>query len=202
MLQPVTGDDLERPHVPASHDLFKVRRVVHVRQFGKTYRDAKEALRKARSFFEEPDDGSEEGPASPPPELFCAECKKPVTQPCWFCVQCDGTRARLLPGFKTDVPLDPSFICDTCDAKDKVAFGIHDMSTHDLVRVQQLVDDVELTMEERLAELEQRFIKHEAAMDGRLRRVEDRLGRLETTVDTRMSRVETLLERILVGIEE
>ncbi|KAJ6536683.1 hypothetical protein DFH09DRAFT_1324429 [Mycena vulgaris] len=185
MLQPVTGDDLERPHVPASHDLFKVRRVVHVRQFGKTYRDAKEALRKARSFFEEPDDG-EEGPPSPRPELVCAECNKPVEQPCWFCVQCD----------------DPSFICDACDAKDKVAFGIHDMSTHDLVRVQVLVDDVELTMEERLAELDQRFVKHEAAMDGRLRRVEDRLGRLETTVDTRMSRVETLLERILAGIEE
>ncbi|KAJ7461994.1 hypothetical protein FB451DRAFT_1267439 [Mycena latifolia] len=187
MLQPVTGDDLERPHVPASHDLFKVRRVVHVRQFGKTYRDAKEALRKARSFFEEEtEDGSEEGPSSPRPDPICAECNKPVAQPCWYCVNCD----------------DPSFLCDGCDSKDKVAFGIHDMSTHDLVRVQILVDDVELTMEERLAELEQRFIKHEAAMDNRLRRVEDRIGRLEMTVDTRMSRVETLLERILAGMEE
>jgi len=100
------------------------------------------------------------------------------------------------------VSSDPSFICDACDAKDKVAFGTHDMSAHDLVRVQELVDDVELTMEERLGELEQRFVKHEAAMDGRLRRVEDRLGPLETTVDSRMSRVEKLLERILVSIEE
>ncbi|KAJ7356678.1 hypothetical protein DFH08DRAFT_1075802 [Mycena albidolilacea] len=65
MLQPVGGDDFERPHVPASHGLFKVfsslckfrllqiypkvRWVVHVRQFGKTYRNAKEALHKARS---------------------------------------------------------------------------------------------------------------------------------------------------------
>ncbi|KAJ6560234.1 hypothetical protein B0H19DRAFT_1146862 [Mycena capillaripes] len=186
MLQPVTGDDLERPHVPASHDLFKVRRVVHVRQFGKTYRDAKEALRKARSFFEANDPEDEESPPSPPPELLCAECKAPVTQPCWYCVHCD----------------DPSFICDACDAKNKVSFGTHEMQTHDLVRVQELVDDVPLTMEERLAELEQRFGKHEVAMDGRLRRVEDRLGRLETTVDSRMSRVEKLLERILVSIED
>ncbi|KAJ7181616.1 hypothetical protein C8R43DRAFT_969666 [Mycena crocata] len=181
MLQPVTGDDLEREHVPAAHDLFKVRHVVHVRQWGKSYRDAKEALRKARSLFEEPEDGSEEGPSSPRPELVCAECKEPVAQPCWYCVQCD----------------DPSFICDACDAKDKVSFGTHDMGTHHLVRVKELFDDVELTMEERLAELEQRFVKHEAAMDSRLRRVEDRLGCLEVTVDTRMSRLEKLLERIL-----
>ncbi|KAJ7849789.1 hypothetical protein B0H14DRAFT_3866764 [Mycena olivaceomarginata] len=187
MLQPVGGDDLERPHVPASHDLFKVRRVVHVRQFGKTYRDAKEALRKARSFFEDkdPEDEDEQLP-SPPPSLLCAECKALVAQPCWYCVHCD----------------DPSFICDACDAKDAVSFGTHDMQTHDLVRVQELVDDMPLTMEERFSELDARFVKHEAAMDGRLRRVEERLGRLETAVDTRMSRVEKLLERILASVEE
>lgn len=98
--------------------------------------------------------------------------------------------------------LDPSFICDACDAKDAVSFGTHDMQTHDLVRVQELVDDMPLTMEERFSELDARFVKHEAAMDGRLRRVEERLGRLETAVDTRMSRVEKLLERILASVEE
>lgn len=115
MLQPVGGDDLERPHVPASHDLFKVfsslckffrllqiypkvRRVVHVRQFGKTYRDAKEALRKARSFFEDKDpEDEDEQPSSPPPDLLCAECKSPVAQPCWYCVHCDGTATRFRP---------------------------------------------------------------------------------------------------------
>ncbi|KAJ7248435.1 hypothetical protein C8J57DRAFT_1358239 [Mycena rebaudengoi] len=180
MLQPVTGDDLERPHVPASHDLFKVRRVLHVRQFGKTYRDAKEALRKARSLGEE---GPPQSAWVPP---VCAVCKNAVTQPCWYCVQCD----------------EDSFICDQCDAKEKVAFGIHDMYTHDLVRVQELVDDVELTVEERLAELEQRFVKHEAAMDGKLKRVEDRLGRLELTVDSRMSKMEKLLEHVIGLLEE
>jgi len=114
-------------------------------------RDAKEALRKARSFFEDKDPDDEEGgPPSPPPELLCAECKAPVAQPCWYWVHCD----------------DPSFVCDACDAKDKVSFGTHDTQTHDLVRVQELVDDVPLTMEERLGELEARFVKHEVAMDG------------------------------------
>lgn len=119
----VFNDELFRPHQP-THDLVKLRRVVHLRQFGKTYRDAKEALKHARTFFasDEPKElvspkslvsskslmsskalmsavgGSDSGfedaldadldtRAGP----RCANCNNAVTQPCWYCVQCEST---------------------------------------------------------------------------------------------------------------
>jgi len=108
---------------------------------------------------------------------LCCACKKPVSQPCWYCVQCAGS----------------TFICWECDAKDDataVAFGEHDFHTHDLVRVRELVEEQDFSMEERLAELEERFSKHEKNM-------EERLVRMEGVVDGRMNRVEQLLEQLL-----
>ncbi|KAJ6610468.1 hypothetical protein B0H10DRAFT_411247 [Mycena sp. CBHHK59/15] len=229
----VIRDDMQKPHLP-HHDLMKVRRVVHTRQFGKTYRDAKAALEQARTFFptstaagadsdseSEADTEDEDGHAvtvsaarlsrvptlgiSIPDQLSgpssgypmsavsaarshvtqgshapaatgpqCCNCKKPVTQPCWYCVQCAGS----------------TFICWDCDAKGNVSFGEHDFHTHDLVRVQELEEDKDLSMEERFAELEERFTKHEQTM-------EKRLSRLETSVDGRMEKVERLLEQLL-----
>ncbi|KAJ7115485.1 hypothetical protein C8R44DRAFT_984151 [Mycena epipterygia] len=46
----VNVDDLQKPHLP-HHDLMKVRQVVHTREFGKIYRNAKEALQRARTLF-------------------------------------------------------------------------------------------------------------------------------------------------------
>ncbi|KAJ7666316.1 hypothetical protein B0H17DRAFT_1210747 [Mycena rosella] len=46
LTQRVIWDDMQKAHLP-HHDLMKVRRVVHTRQFGKTYRDAKGALKHA-----------------------------------------------------------------------------------------------------------------------------------------------------------
>jgi uncharacterized coiled-coil protein SlyX len=231
--QRVMRDDMQKAHLP-HHDLMKVRRVVHTRQFGKTYRDAKEALKQARTFFKalpggtavlEPDSDSESDSededghailsakrvsriptlavAIPPegnrasrrfslypmsavstvgPEVAsngpsCCGCNKPVSQPCWYCVQCAGA----------------TFICWDCDEKGNVSFGDHDIHTHDLVRVQDLVEDLDLSVEERLSELEERFSKHEKTM-------EDRLGRMEATVDGRMAKVEQLLEQLLMKL--
>ncbi|KAK7042365.1 hypothetical protein R3P38DRAFT_2890069 [Favolaschia claudopus] len=228
----VVRDDMQRPHLP-HHDLMKVRRVVHTRFFGKTYRDAKEALKHARTLFpsaqagpsktgvETDGDGSEgssdtedeEGHAaavvqakrasrlpqlavstsvpdysrrmsvytagvpmtatSTAPTAFsgpvCSACKKRVSQPCWYCVQCAGS----------------TFICWECDAKDDpdaVAFGKHDWHAHDLVRVQEFVEDQEFSVEEKLANLENRFEKHE-------RKMEERLGRVEQLLEQLLSRM-------------
>ncbi|KAJ7177914.1 hypothetical protein C8R46DRAFT_1212646 [Mycena filopes] len=215
-------DDMEKVHQP-HHDLLKVRRMVHRRQFGKTNQDAKEALKRARALFKE---YAETGQANPvesdggvplsakrlshilsqglpsvaptadiqvagPPS--CGACGKPVSQPCWYCVQCqEGT-----------------FICWECDAKPFIEFGNHDFRTHDLVRVLKLEKD--LTMEERFAELETRSSKHEQNMEERLGRMDDRLtkhedlmneriGKLEATVEERMAKMEDLLERILTKL--
>jgi hypothetical protein len=134
----------------------------------------------------------------------CAACEDPVTQPCWFCVQCEGLHLSDLCGRRLTRASEPSFICFSCesDSKKKIAFGYHQAHSHDLVRVQQFVEEVEVTLEDRLADLEQRFIQHEANMDQRLNsleaKVEDRLLR----VDDRLLLVEKLLERVLLALEQ
>ncbi|KAJ7701822.1 hypothetical protein B0H17DRAFT_1176328 [Mycena rosella] len=160
---------MTRPHLP-THDILKLRRVVHLRQFGKMYREAKRALAKARQLFpppeEDADAASSEKHAATSPK--CAACNVHVTHPCWFCVQCE----------------EPSFICNNCDSdpKKKVVFGYH-KDTHDLVRVQTLIEEVEVTLEERLADLEKRFIQH------------------ETNMDQRLGSLERILERVLFALE-
>ncbi|KAJ7757035.1 hypothetical protein B0H16DRAFT_1721499 [Mycena metata] len=226
----VLRDDMPKPHLP-HHDLMKVQRVVHTRQFGETYRNAKEALKQARTFFKssqagaagpedsgsEADTEDETGHAPPsakrlsriptlavsipsrrptsvllplsavsaaPSEVLssgpaCRVCTKPAVQPCWYCVQCG----------------EESFICWDCDLKgaEVAKFGEHDFYTHDLVRVQELVEEHDLSVEERLGGLEDRFTKHEKAMD-------ERLGRMEATVNGRMDKVEKLLEQLLLKL--
>ncbi|KAJ7031624.1 hypothetical protein C8F04DRAFT_1110026 [Mycena alexandri] len=222
-------DDMPKPHLP-HHDLMKVQRVVHTRQFGETYRNAKAALKQARTFFKSPQAGVEDAeseadtddetghapsakrlsriptlavsiphrrptsvllpmsavsvaqsqvPDPVPSGPACRVCTKPVSQPCWYCVQC----------------AEESFICWDCDLKgaEVVKFGDHDFHTHDLVRVQELEEERDLSVEERLGELEERFTKHEKAMD-------ERMGRMQAAVDGRMEKVEKLLEQLLLKL--
>jgi hypothetical protein len=148
-------------------------------------------------------DADVENPETPAPK--CAACDDPVTQPCWFCVQCDGSRTfpfwatRLICRFS-----EPSFICNSCDSdpKKKIAFGYHDPYAHDLVRVRELVEEVEVTLEDRLADLEQRFIQHEANMDQRLGSLEAKVDDRLMQVDDRLMLVEKLLERVLFALEQ
>ncbi|KAJ7099683.1 hypothetical protein C8R44DRAFT_716668 [Mycena epipterygia] len=237
-------EDMQKAHLP-HHDLMKVQRVIHTRQFGKIYRDAKEALKHARKLYKSPtgavDSDSESGsdsesdsdtedeeghppltakpvglavsipqavrgpmsamsarsratksvrsrgplsalsPSTQVPEPVpsgppCCGCSKPVSMPCWYCVQCAGA----------------SFICWDCDVKGGVSFGTHALH-HDLVRVAELIEDKDLTLDERFSELEERFSKQE-------KNLEERLGRLEASVDGRMVRVEQLLEQLLVKL--
>ncbi|KAJ6570836.1 hypothetical protein DFH09DRAFT_1462750 [Mycena vulgaris] len=211
--------DMKKPHLP-HHDLMKVRRVIHWREFGRTYSNAKEALEHARKFFQSPSDATasketdceskadtddEEGHAPPssvkrlsripalgisipqdaasrglasghpksamstsmqvpdplPRAPLCRGCTTPVIQPCWYCVQCEA------------------FICWDCDAKGKVSFENHHFHAHDLVRVQDLVEEKDLTLEERLTELE-------GTMAGQF-----------TDLGGRMAAIQTLLEQLL-----
>ncbi|KAF8581694.1 hypothetical protein K439DRAFT_202072 [Ramaria rubella] len=152
----VDRKDLARPHLP-THDVFKVRRVAHIRQFGKLYREAKVALQKARAIFQRtppplplPRQGSTGNNAAKVADVVkqrastvakplpkCAICKATAAQPCWYCVHCEGDM----------------FICINCDAKGTVKFGNHD-DTHALVRCQPLVADVETSLEDRLTRVE------------------------------------------------
>lgn len=60
----------------------------------------------------------------------------------------------------------------------------HDIDTHDLVRCQEFVEEVKVTMEDRLT-----------GMD-------ERLGHFESTVNDRLLRVEKLLERLLGKLDD
>lgn len=68
--------------------------IIWIRQFGTTYRQAQHALKRSREFFPDPDADKEtdvddsEHPTLEAPR--CAVCRRAVTQPCWFCVQCEG----------------------------------------------------------------------------------------------------------------
>ncbi|KAJ7507291.1 hypothetical protein B0H11DRAFT_197898 [Mycena galericulata] len=217
----VMRDDMKKAHQP-HHDLMKVRRVLHTRLFGKIYRDAKEALKYARTLIPSATGGegsgseSKEGetheeaghaplsaaikrlsripalsvsiPQARPKSMMatpaptrsgqsCSNCSKQVSMPCWYCVQCAGS----------------TFICWECDAKGEISFGEHDFHTHDLVRIAEVVEEKDLSVDERLAELEERFMKHEKTMD-------ERLGRLQTAIDGRMHKVEQLLEQLVVKL--
>lgn len=99
---------------------------------------------------------------------------------------------------------EPSFICNSCDSdpKKKIVFGYHDPYAHDLVRVRELVEEVEVTLEDRLADLEQRFIQHEANMDQRLGSLEAKVDDRLMQVDDRLMLVEKLLERVLFALEQ
>ncbi|KAJ7584946.1 hypothetical protein C8J56DRAFT_1053351 [Mycena floridula] len=160
---------LAQPHLP-SHDLLKIRRVVHIRQFGKTYRDAKDALQQARSLLAfASQTNQQEGDSSDSDEdmneVTCGACKVLVSQPCWFCVHCEKT----------------TFICLACETNlnkgkimnsDLKTLPNHDIHTHDLVLVQQLVEDVKVSMDDWLE-----------AMDVRLGKVEQGMGKVQRLLE-------------------
>ncbi|KAJ7368797.1 hypothetical protein DFH08DRAFT_33383 [Mycena albidolilacea] len=171
---------LTRPHLP-THDILKVRRVVHIRQFGKTYRQAHEALKRAREFFPDPEDEMAETPKAISEAPRCAVCRRAATQPCWFCVQCE----------------EPSFICVACEGKKKYSFVGHDMDTHDLVRCSVLVETAEVVLEERLADIETRLGKHEAHIDDKLASMELKMGERLSQLDQKMSDIESLLRELV-----
>lgn len=99
---------------------------------------------------------------------------------------------------------EPSFICNSCesDTKKKIAFGYHEVYSHDLVRVQSFVEEVEVTLEDRLGDLEQRFIQHEENMNQRLGSLEAKMEDRLLKVDDRLMLVEKLLERVLLALEQ
>ncbi|KAJ7628556.1 hypothetical protein FB45DRAFT_40380 [Roridomyces roridus] len=176
----VVPSGMTRPHLPGTHDILKLRRPVHLREFGKTHREGKRALAKARTFFA----GTEESDSGP----RCAVCDTVVCQPCWYCVMCE----------------EPNFICNACesDPKKKHAFGYHDMYSHDLVRCQPLVEEVEVTLEDLFANLEQRFIQHETNTEQCLKGLEAKVDERLAKVDSRLMQVEKLLERVLLALQQ
>lgn len=126
--QSVVRDHLLQPHLP-SHDLVKFRRVVHIMYLGKAYRDAKDALQRARALFagapvtvhqrkhvdDEDSDDSHSDPSSGcntpnTIRLTCSGCSQEVSQPCWYCVHCSSSYLNVPCENSADCPqIRPSF---------------------------------------------------------------------------------------------
>ena len=72
--------DLTVPHT-SNHSMLKVHRIIFDRDTGRAEKNAKDALEAARGVLSDL-----ESQKKPMPE--CAHCKKTVSQPCWYCVDC------------------------------------------------------------------------------------------------------------------
>jgi len=72
--------DLTTPHTP-NHSVLKVHRILFSRDTGRAEKNAKDALGVARGVLSDLK-------AQKEPMPQCAHCKKTVSQPCWYCVDC------------------------------------------------------------------------------------------------------------------
>jgi len=72
--------DLTTPHTP-NHSMLKVHRILFNRDTGRVEKNAKDALDAAREVLSDLKTKKE-----PLPQ--CTHCKKTVSQPCWYCVDC------------------------------------------------------------------------------------------------------------------
>jgi len=72
--------DLTTPHKP-SHGMLKVHRILFNRDTGRAEKNAKDALEVARETLSDLK-------AQKKPMPQCVHCKEPVSQPCWYCVDC------------------------------------------------------------------------------------------------------------------
>jgi len=73
-------EDLTTPHKP-SHGMLKVHRILFNRDTGRAEKNAKDALEAARETLSDLK-------AQKKPMPQCVHCKEPVSQPCWYCVDC------------------------------------------------------------------------------------------------------------------
>ncbi|EED77713.1 predicted protein [Postia placenta Mad-698-R] len=176
--------DLAAPHLP-THDLYKLRSLVHHREFRQIASMARDALERARTAFKDAQDvaheQTEEGGTGETEDhltkivqedLTCVKCKERVTQPCWYCIVCE----------------DAVFVCMKCDTGGGVSEGKH-AKTHGLVRCQEEIVETEVPAEEKL---ESMVTNKFAKVDGRLDEMDTRLRQ----VDERLSRMELLLQAI------
>jgi len=168
----------QTPH-DSTHEVIKIRRIVHIRNLGKLDRAAKTTLDNVRVLLAANAPELEAAYDSDYPsqviapikksissmnelEPACSKCNVKVTVPCW-CFVDQGT-----------------FLCDKCEENGMAG-------THDLVRCQhiELDKDGAQSLEDRLVRLESRFVT-----------VDDRLCNLGNKVETRLQNIEDMLRCI------
>ena len=85
--------------------MFKVRTMMHLREFGKMDQAARSALKKARQTFDDVSELIEDNRSfTRRPDIYrqsraakivqaklsCIVCRERVSKPCWYCIACQG----------------------------------------------------------------------------------------------------------------
>ena len=120
-------DDISSPHLP-THDFVKIRdQISHYREIGKVLRNATAGLKRAKNLLEDVKDqkrrhefmrnneepevegegrgngDDNDSEASAPKDqviaLTCLKCDAPVSQPCFYCIDCPGKFFAALPSW-------------------------------------------------------------------------------------------------------
>jgi len=157
--------DLTTPHTP-NHSMLKVHRIFFNRDTGRVEKNAKDALDAAREVLS--DLKAKKEPLPP-----CTHCKKTVSQPCWYCVDCTskfrsvGTIQIVTPA--NTLLTEERFICDNCEYK-FLAFNEIHTKKHTLVRVVEKVVETVASTEERLRAVEGQLESVQAKMEELLSR--------------------------------
>lgn len=197
----ITRDDLQKPHLPA-HNVVKTRREIHPPQLWQLIQTARDELKYSRKLLKgeagtgaslDPEPGATSKRANQ--QFLCIGCKQPVTQPCWYCVKCTGVsdckQYIMLIELAHNASVEPHFICITCDAKGVPEVEGH-IGAHDIVRCQDWVEEVDKSVEDRLATLEGRFTK----LEERFGKLEEQFVTLNTNLDTKMGKLEGTVEHL------
>jgi len=153
--------DLTAPHTP-NHSMLKVHRILFSRDTGRAEKNAKDALEVARGVLS---DLKTRGEPMPP----CAHCKKTVSQPCWYCVDCTSKFLSLgsiiqIGSPTNTAPAEERFNCDDCEYK-CLAFNEIHTKKHTLVRVIEKVVETVASTEERLRAVEEQLESVQAKME-------------------------------------
>ncbi len=196
-----TRDDITSPHLP-THPMFKARTECHdFHDMGKILRTAESGLARAKKLLVRASTSphqSEEGQKAglktklsrdgdmshltesdyekEVPILICLSCSAPVSQPCWYCIDCPGGFLRLVYPFPRALtryhPTEDAntFVCQKCDEEKggitvDSANGGH-KATHSLVRClkpESVSNDGEgadtTTMKKRVEALEREIVE-------------------------------------------
>ncbi|KAH9917244.1 uncharacterized protein B0H18DRAFT_40293 [Fomitopsis serialis] len=168
---PKQRSDLTSPHLP-THDIFQLRKTMHVRERQQNEVQARRALRRAHAMFEAllQDAGSANGLETSNTmhrALRCLGCDSSIRWPCWYCAECD----------------DNVFICMTCDTKGGITKDRH-LDTHTLVRCQaRMTEEARISMEQRIEALETRLGSMHDSFNDRLEGVEAQLSRIQELLE-------------------